>query len=183
MATQSQGSILWLAVQMAEKLKTTSLTKTRLKSLDDYRLDRITPGAIRGIKKQGYDLPVRKVREHNRKTEVTIPSYVRRELGVVKGNFVVFSNTGWPGLITIAEVRAVFERDVDGKPILGRQIAISKVRKSSGSYEITIPKEAQAQLGDVKGENVKFGLTHYPGVVTIDVIKRPGDHAGCLKGA
>ncbi|MBA7615631.1 hypothetical protein ES703_22915 [subsurface metagenome] len=182
MATQSQGSILWLAVQMAEKLKTTSLTKTRLKSLDDYRLDRIIPGAIRGIKKQGYDLPVRKVREHNRKTEVTIPSFVRRELRVVKGNFVVFASTGIEGLIEVAEVGAVYERDVDGTPILGRMLAISKVRKSSGSYEISIPKVAQAQLGDVKGESVIFGLTHYPGVVTIVVIKRPGDSAGCRRG-
>lgn len=182
MATQILGSILWLAVKMVKKLKTPSLTSTRLKTLDDYRLDRITLGSIRGIKKQGYDFPVRKVREHNRKSEVTLPSFVRRELGVVKGNFVVFSNTGWPGLITIAEVRAVYERDVDGMPILGRQLAISKVRKSSGSYEISIPKVAQAQLGDVKGESVKFGLTHYPGVVTIVVIKRPGDIAGCRQG-
>ena len=182
MATQIYGSILWLAVKMGKKLKTPSLTKTRLKPLDDYRLERITPGAIRGIRKLGYDLPVRKVREHNRKTEVTLPSYVRRELRVVKGNFVVFSSTGWPGLITIAEVRAVYERDVDGMPILGRQLAISKVRKSSGSYEITIPKDAQEKLGDTLGENVRFGLTHYPGVVTIAVIKRPGDPAGCRQG-
>ena len=182
MATQIFGSILWLAVKMGKKLKTPSLTTTRLKTLNEYRLERITPGAIRGIKKLGYDLPVRKVREHSRKAEVTLPSYVRRELGVAAGNFVVFNSTGWPGLITVAEVGAVYERDVDGMPILGRNLAISKVRKSSGSYEITIPKDAQAKLGDVLGENIRFGLTHYPGVVTIGVIKRPGDSAGCRQG-
>ncbi|GAI65956.1 unnamed protein product, partial [marine sediment metagenome] len=112
----------------------------------------------------------------------TLPSFVRRELRVVKGNFVVFASTGDEGVIDVAEVGAVYERDVDGMPILGRQLAISKVRKSSGSYEITIPKDAQAKLGDVRGEKVIFGLTHYPGVVTIAVIKRPGDPAGCRQG-
>ena len=182
MATQIIGSILWLAVKMGKKLKTPSLAKTRLKTLDDYRLDRITPGAIRGIKKQGYARPVRKVREHSGKAEVTLPSFVRRELRVVKGNFVVFASTGDEGVIEVAEVGAVYQRDVDGMPILGRQLAISKVRKSTGSYEIAIPKEAQAKLGDVLGESVIFGLTHYPGVVTIVVIKRPGDPAGCRQG-
>ena len=179
MATQIRGSILWLAVKMGKELQTISFPTTRLKTLDEYRLERITSGAIRGIRKLGYDFAVRKVREDCRKKEVTLPSYVRRELRVVKGNFVVFSDTGTKGFITIAEVGAVYERDVDGLPILGQTIAISKVRKSTGSYEITIPKDAQGALGDVEGENIVFGLTHYPGVVTIAVIKRPGDPAGC----
>ena len=182
MGTQIIGPVLRLAVKMGKKLKIPSLTKTRLKSLDDYRLERITLGAIRGIKKLGYDLPVRKVREHSRKAEVTIPSYVRRELGVAAGNYVVFASTGDEGVIDVAEVGAVYERDVDGMPILGRQLAISKVRKDTGSHVITIPKKAQGALGDVQGEKVIFGLTHYPGVVTIAVIKRPGDPAGCRQG-
>jgi len=81
-------------------------------------------------------------------------------------------------MLTIAEVLAVYERDVAGQPILGRQVAYSKVRKSSGSNEITIPKEAQAELGNMVGGRVRFGLTNYPGVVTVGVLERPGDHAG-----
>jgi len=81
-------------------------------------------------------------------------------------------------MLTIAEVAVVYECDVDGLPILGRQIAISKVRKSSGSYEVTIPREVQAELGDVTGENMRFGLTNYPGIVTVGVIKRPDNSTG-----
>lgn len=150
----------------------------RVKPLDPVKLDRIAPGAMCGIKKLGYGRPARKVREHNRKKEVTLPSYVGRELGVVAGSFVVWCCTDVPGMLDIAEVAAVYERDVDGLPILGRQLAIVKVRKSSGSFEITIPKEAQAELGDVTGEHLAFVLTNYPGIVTVGVVKRPDDPAG-----
>lgn len=152
--------------------------RPRVKPLDRVKLDRIAPGAMCGLKKLGYGWPARKVREDSRKKEVTLPSYVVRELRVVAGNFVVWCCTDVPGMLTIAEVASVYERDVDGLPILGRQVAISKVRKSSGSFEITIPKEVQAKLGDVKGENVNFSMTNYPGIVTAVVIKRPEAHAG-----
>ena len=160
-------------------MKSENLTiRRRVKPLDPVKLDRIALGAMCGMKKRGYGWPVRKVREHCGKKEVTLPAYVVRELGVVAGNFVVWCCTDVPGMLTIAEVAAVYERDVDGSQILGIQLAISKVRKSTGSYEIAIPKVAQAELGNVTGENVRFGLTNYPGVVTVGVIKRPGDPAG-----
>lgn len=161
-------------------MKSKTLTiRPKIKPIEEMRLDRIAPGAMCGIKKLGYGRPARKVREHNGKKEVTLPAYVGRELGVVAGSFVVWCCTDVPGMLDIAEVAAVYQRDVDGTPVLGRQLVISKVRKSSGSYEISIPKEAQAELGEVTGENVKFGLTNYPGIVTAVVIKRPGDPAGC----
>jgi len=118
------------------------------------------------------------VREHNRKKEVTLPSYVARELGVVAGNFVVWCCTDVSGMLVIAEVAAVYERDVDGLPILGRQVAISKVRKSTKSFEISIPKEVQEELGDVTGEQITFVFTNYPGTVAVSVIKRPEGPAG-----
>lgn len=153
-------------------------TRQTVKQMDPVKLDRIAPGAMCGLKKLGYGRPARMVREHNRKKEVTLPAYVVRELRVVAGNFVVWCCTDVQGMLDIAEVAAVYERDVDGSRILGRQIAISKVRKSSGSFEITIPKEAQAELGDVTGEKLAFVFTNYPGIVAVSVIKRPEDHAG-----
>ena len=158
----------------AENLK----IQSRVKHMDPAKLDRIAPGAMCGIKKLGYGRPARMVREHNRKKEVTLPAYVARELGVVAGSFVVWCCTDVPGMLDIAEVAAVYERDIDGSPILGRQIAISKVRKSSRSFELTIPKEVQLELGDVKGEQIAFVFTNYPGTVAVNIIKRPEDPAG-----
>lgn len=152
--------------------------RPRVKPLDPAKLDRIARGAMCGMKKRGYGWPVRKVREDSRKKEVTLPSYVVRELRVEAGNSVVWCETDVPGMLTIAEVMAVYELDIDGLPILGRQVAYSKVRKSSGSHEITIPLDAQAELGNMAGGNVRFGLTNYPGVVTVGVLERPRDHAG-----
>ena len=176
--TQIFSSIRQICCKIAV-MKSTNLTiRPRVKPFETVKLDRIAPGAMCGLKKLGYGWPVRKVREDSRKKEVTLPSYVARELRVKAGSFVVWCCTDVPGLLTIAEVTAVYERDVDGSPILGRQVAISKVRKSSGSYEVSIPKQCQAELGNVTGENVSFSMTNYPGIVTAVVIKRPGDPAG-----
>ena len=150
----------------------------QVKPLDPAKLDRIATGAMCGMKKQGYGRPVRKVRVHARKKVVTLPSYVARELMVEAGNSVVWCETEDTGALDIAEVLAVYELDIDGTPILGRQVAISKVRKSSGSYELTIPKVAQAKLGDVTDEKIAYMFTNYPGVVTVCVVKRPGDQEG-----
>ncbi len=154
------------------------LIRPRVKPLDPIKLDRIAPGAMCGMKKQGYGWPARKVREDSRKKEVTLPSYVVRELRVVAGNSVVWCRTEIPGLFNIAEVLAVYERDIDGSQILGAQLAYSKVRKSTGSYEIAIPKEVQAELGEATGEYLHFSMTNYPGIVTVCVVKRPEVPAG-----
>ncbi|GAI96977.1 unnamed protein product, partial [marine sediment metagenome] len=158
-------------------------TRPRVKPLDPVKLDRIAPGAMCGLKKQGHGWPARMVRDESRKKEVTLPSYVARELGVVAGNFVVWCCTKVPGLLTIAEVAAVYERDIDGSPILGGQVGISKVRKSTKSFVITIPKKVLAELGDVTGEQIAFVFTLYPRIVAVNVIKRPEDSKGAKNGA
>jgi len=134
------------------------------------RLEGITTGAIKSLYKRGWDMPVRPVRVDCRKTEVTLPSYVARKLGVVAGNFVVWCLTEIPGVLAIAECAAVYGRDIDGLPIMGRMLATSMVRKSSGSHELTIPKEVQAELGELTGKSIVFGLTNYPDIVTTKAV-------------
>lgn len=165
------------------EMKQKMLIGTKVKPLDQDQLNKMAAGSMHGTKKLGYGWPVRKVREHCRKTEVTLPSYVAREIRVVAGNYVVWCQTNIVGLLTIAECAAVYELDVDGLPILGRQLAISKVRKNAGSHEISIPKKAKADLGETTGESIIFGVTHYPGVVTVNVIKKPDDDGGQTDGA
>ncbi|MBA7518881.1 hypothetical protein ES705_10955 [subsurface metagenome] len=115
-------------------------------------------------------MPVRPVRVHCRKTEVTLPSYVARKIGVVAGNFVVWCLTAIPGVFAIDECAAVYKRDIDGLPIMGRMLGTSMVRKSSGSYELTIPKEVQAELGELTGKSIIFGLTHNSDIVTTKAV-------------
>ncbi len=163
---------------MQTKVKQDVRVGTRVPPVDLVMAERMASGALAGLKKLGYGWPVRKVREHDRKQEVTLPAYVAREMRVEAGNFVVWCCTEVPGVLSIAEVVAVYERGVDGMRILGRQVGTSKVRKSSASYEVTIPKEVQAALGNVAGESVAFMLTNYPGIVGVSVVKRPDNSTG-----
>ncbi len=117
-------------------------------------------------------MPVRPVRLHCRKTEVTMPSFVARKIVVAAGNYLVWCCTGVAGGIEIAECAAVYERDLDGLPIMGRQLAISKVREDTGSLVITIPKEVQAVLGDVTGKYIEYGTTKHPYIVTIKTVEQ-----------
>ncbi|NVM57740.1 MAG: hypothetical protein HWN51_06445 [Desulfobacterales bacterium] len=173
MDTRNFGRIASIRGKIEVNMSSNLLTGTKVRRLDKAAAEKMAAGSMRGTRKLGYGYPVRKVREDCRKKEVTLPSYVARELGVMEGNFVVWCQTGVAGVLTIAEVMAVYELDVDGLRILGRQVGYSKVRKSSGSHEITVPKPVQAALGEPTGESMMFSLTHYPGVVTVAVIKKP----------
>ncbi len=146
--------------------------KPKFRPLDPERLARITTGAIRGLCKRGYGLPVRPVRIHNRKAEWTLPSNVARELRVKAGDFIVRCRTDVEDELTIAEVSALDERGVDGRQILGEQVGWIKVRWDKDGFVITITKEAKAVYGEVVGKFVVLGMTDYPGVVTEKIVER-----------
>ncbi len=145
--------------------------RPQLKPYIPSRLARITPGQIKGLCKRGYGLPVRPVRLHNRKAEETLPSNVARELRVKAGDYIVRCRTDVEDVLTIAEVSALDERDVDGKPILGEQVEWIKVRWDTDGLVITITKGAQAVYGEVVGKFVVYGLTNCPGVVTEKIVE------------
>ncbi len=144
--------------------------KPKLKPLDPERLARITTGAIKSLYKRGYDLPVRLVRRHNRKDEVTLPSNVARELSVVAGSEAVLCRTAAPGMFDMADVSVLNEKDWDGRPILGEVVGWIKIRWDMDGFVITINKGAKAVLGEVVGRFVVYGLTAYPGKVTVKVV-------------
>lgn len=146
--------------------------KPKLRPLDPERLARITTGAIKSLCKRGYGLPVRPVRVHNRKAEWTLPSNVARELRVKPGDYIVRCRTDVEDVLTIAEFSALDERDVDGRPVLGKVVSISKVRWDTDGFVITITKGAQAVYGEVAGRFVVLGMTIYPGVVTEKIVER-----------
>ena len=156
---------------MLTKIKTQGKTKTWIRPYNPRRLARMHQGQIRGIRELGYDMPSRKVKLHNRKAEWTLAPQVGRELRVVVGDVIVWCRIDVQGMLAIAEVGALDERDVDGKPILGDVVAQSKVRRDTGSTVITIPKGAQEELGDVIERFLDYGLTDYPGIVTVKVFE------------
>lgn len=147
------------------------LTRTKIRAYKQSSLARITPGQIKGLCKLGYGSPARKVREHCRKKVVTMPPFAASELGVEAGDFIVRCRTEVEDVLAIAKVSALDERDVDGQPILGEVVAVSKVRLDSGSIEITIPREAQAVFGVVTGKVDVLSTTRFPGMVTEKIVE------------
>lgn len=145
--------------------------KTKIRQLNPAKLARITPGQIRGLCKRGCGLPVRPVREDVRKKEGTLPWFVAWEIGVVANDYIVKCRTDVVGVLDVAEVSVLDQRDVDGRPILGDVVSMSKVRRDTDGLEITITKEAQAVYGDVIGKFAVYGMTKYPGVVTEKIVE------------
>jgi len=156
---------------MLTKVKTREKVKTWVRPYNPRRLARITTGAIRGLCKRGYGLPVRPVRVDSRKTEVTLPPGVAVELRVKAGDFVIRWRTEVEDVLAIADVSAFDERDVDGRQIIGEIVSVSKVRPDTDGLEITITKEAKAVYGEVIGKFVVYSLTVYPGVMTEKIVE------------
>jgi len=155
--------------------------KPELRQLDPERLARITTGAIKSLWERGYGLPVRLVRRHNRKDEVTLPSNVARELSVVAGSEAVLCRTAAPGMLDMADVSVLDEKDWDGRPILGEVVEWIKIRWDTDGFVITINKGAKAVMGEVVGRFVEYGLTDYPGKVTVKVVGAGEVSAGTNK--
>ncbi|MBA7664246.1 hypothetical protein ES703_72303 [subsurface metagenome] len=156
---------------MLTKVKTQQEVKKWIRPYNPRRLARMKPGQIKGIRALGYDEPIRKVKLHNRKAEWTVPLQVRRELRVVKGSDVVLCQKPVPGILDMADVSVLDQRDVDGRPILGPVVSMIKVREDTGSLVITITKGAKVVLGNVLWRYLDFGLTDYPGKVTLKIFE------------
>lgn len=122
----------------------------------------------------GYDVSFGYVKPRNGKAQMPLPWCVRLELDVVVGSELVMCSKATPGILDVAEVSALDERDVDGKLILGELVVKCPVRRDGGSVVITIPKEAKVVLGNVVLRYLDFGLTDCPGVCTLKIFETPG---------
>ncbi len=123
------------------------------------------------IQALGYDVPFRLVVPRNRKAPLPLPWFVRLEMGVVVGSDIVLCRTAAPGMFDMADVSVLDEKDWYGRPILGEVVSEIKVRREGRSIVITIPKAAQVVLGNVVWRFLDFGLTDYPGKVTIKIFE------------
>jgi hypothetical protein len=152
-------------------MKTDLVIRQKIRPLSQRKLDRMTEGAIRTIRDRGYDVPLRRAKLRNGRELLPMPSFVRREMRVVVGSDIVFCLKAENGILDIAEEGALDERDVDGLPIMGDVVAGIKVRREGWSTVITIPKKAQAVLGDVNERFLQYGRTNYPGKVTLKIFE------------
>lgn len=156
---------------MTTKTQIKPKLKTWIRPLNPAKLARITDDALNSLRARGCDVPLRLVKPRNRKAQLPVPWFVRDELRVVVGSYVVLCRKATPGVLDVAEVTVLDERDVDGKPILGEEVVRCKVRRDGDSLVITIKKEAQAVLGNVVWRFLDFGLTDYPGKVTLKIFE------------
>lgn len=173
---------------MLTKVKTQATTKTWIRPYRAVKMARIDDGALKSLRTRGYDVPLRRAKLRNKKAQLSLPWFVRLELDVVVGSDVVLCRNVAPKILDMAEVSVIGHRDVDGQPILGDVVASCKVRRDGYSIVITIKKEAQVVLGNVVWRFLNFGLTDFPGKVTLKIFEteaqdreRASASAQCLR--
>ena len=156
---------------MLTKIKTQQKVKTWIRPYSQRKLDRITEGALNSLRARGYDVSLRRVWLRNGKDQLTLAWFVKDEMRVIEGDFIVFCLTDDLGVLDMAKESMLDERDVDGRFVLGEVVARCKVRRDGGSLVITITKSAQAVLGNVACRFIDFDLTDCPGKVTIKIFE------------
>jgi hypothetical protein len=156
---------------MLTKVKTQQKVKTWIRPYSQVKLDRMTEGWMKRLRELGYDVPFRFVKPRNRKAPLKMPWFLRLEMRVVVGSDVVLCQNPVPGMLDMADVSMLDERDWYGRPILGPVVSMSKVRQAGRSVVISIKKPAQAVLGNVLWRYLDFGLTNYPGKVTLKIFE------------
>ncbi len=173
---------------MLTKVKTQQKVKTWIRPYSQVKLDRIDEGALKSLRARGYDVSLRRVWLRNGKDQLTLAWFVKDEMHVIEGDFIVFCLTDVPGVLDIAKESMLDERDVDGRFVLGEVVARCKVRRDGGSLVITITKGAKVVLGNVLWRFFDFGLTDYPGKVTLKIFEteapardRTATTAECLR--
>lgn len=169
--TQVFSQISRIRVKICAEMNKILRIKPKIRPLNPAKLDRITEGALKSLKARGYDVPLRRVWLRNGKEQLTVPWFVKDEMRVVVGSDVVLCRPDVPGVLDMAEVSMIDQRDVDGKPILGEVVVRCKVRRDGGSIVISIKKEAQVVLGNVVLRFLDFGLTDFPGKVTLKIFE------------
>ena len=178
----SSESLYWQELEMAKKKKHKLLYPPRYPRNDPRNKLRMKVGAAIGRQMQGLDLPVRKVRYKTGSKAVTIPKEVWKAMGIEIGDELRFSITQKPGVIKVAVIKSL---EVPAGRRHRCDMPTRKVRRQNdrvGCKMVTIPAEISEVLGIDFGDELLFSMTQKPGVMTITVIKRPGDPAGCRRG-
>ncbi len=143
---------------------------------------RVYAGQALGRQLLGLDLPVRKVRNKNGSKVVTIPSEICEVMGIDFEDDLRYSLTAKPCVMTAIVLK---RPNVPANCRRGYDRMVRKVCRHHDWYRskvVTIPTQVCSAMGIDFGDELMFSLTLKPGVMTIAVIKRPGDPAGSRRG-
>ncbi|GAI68155.1 unnamed protein product [marine sediment metagenome] len=73
---------------------------------DPSDADKISAGVLRSLQLTGYDYPIRKLRRSGDIRCVTLPLQVRSFLALECGDWLMFGEGSWPGLVAFFKLTA-----------------------------------------------------------------------------
>ncbi|GAJ20332.1 unnamed protein product, partial [marine sediment metagenome] len=106
---------------------------------DPSDADRISAGVLKGMQLAGYDYPVRKLRRSGDVCCVTLPLQVRGFLALERGDWLLFGECSWPGLVAFFKVSPERYQALMTDERKELQRSARKVRKRKGTLLVTIP--------------------------------------------
>ncbi len=151
----------------------------KLEDLSD--VDKIAVGLLRSMQLAGHDYPVRKLRRSGGVRCVTLPLQVRGFLALERGDWLLFGESSWPGLVAFFKVTPERYRALMADDCKEIRQSARKVQKRKGTLLVTISPRICEILSADAGDNLIFGLAPQRNMVTVAAIKVAGDSTGCRR--
>lgn len=134
-------------------------------------------GVVRSMQMGGYDCPIRKLCKSGDIRCVTIPPQVRHYLTINSGDWLLFKQGPWPGVVTFTRLTAD-EYDVIAG--FGGRDSLKLARKVQGrrrGARVAVPPAVRKMLFAEVGDNLMFSQHLIDGVITVSAVKG-GDGSG-----
>ncbi|MBA7474434.1 hypothetical protein ES707_09786 [subsurface metagenome] len=144
----------------------------KLEDLSD--VDKITVGLLRSMQLTGSDYPVRKLRRSGGVRCVTLPLQVRGFLALERGDWLLFGECTWPGLVAFFKVTPERYRALMADDCKEIRQSARKVQKRKGTLLVTISPRICEILSADAGDNLIFGLAPQRNMVTVAALKGGG---------
>ncbi len=163
---------------MAKKSDVTLLSPPRYPRNDPRNQARVNAGHLLSMQLAGYDYPVRKLRRVGDINCVTLPLQVRKSLKIKAGDWLIFAEGPWRGLVVffkLPEERYQLFRAGGHKDVLRK---CRKVRGGKSSLFVTITAAVRKILSVETGDSLVFGSILTSDEFTLSAVKGGGDSAG-----
>ncbi|MBA7638503.1 hypothetical protein ES703_46159 [subsurface metagenome] len=148
---------------------------------DTSDADKIGAGLLRSLQLAGYDYPIRKLRRSGGVTCVTLPLQVRSFLKLEYGDWLLFAECSWPGLVAFFKVTAERFKTLKADECREVEQIGRKVQKSKRTMLVTISPEIRKLLSAEVGDNLIFDIAPRRGTVIVAALKAGGDSPGCRR--
>lgn len=149
-----------------------------MRPVDQAASYKMVAGAIKSMQMGGYDYPIRKLCRSGAIRCVTLPPPVRNYLGVENGDWILFKEGRWPGVVTFTKLTND-ERDCIAG--LGGRDSLKLARKVQGrkcGVRICVPPAVRKILSADVGDTLIFSQHFDAGVITIVAVKGGNGSAG-----